>query len=189
MNTTLVTGFEAFGGSEVNSSELVVRALEELRFPGVATAVLPTSYRRAEAHIAALLHDHRPCRLYMLGLAQRSAAIRFEELALNRDHCAAPDNDGEIRLDRRIIEEAPREYRNSLQLDRMVPTARDLGEGVLFSQDAGGFVCNHVFFAASHLIFTDLPGCRCGFVHLPAVDRGDERLMRFVEIVQTWIIG
>ena len=42
--TTLVTGFEPFGGSNVNSSELVVTALAALGERGVITAVLPTSY-------------------------------------------------------------------------------------------------------------------------------------------------
>src|SRR5262245_50053997 len=49
--TTLVTGFDAFGGVAVNSSELVVTALAARAEPGVITAVLPTSYRRAGARI------------------------------------------------------------------------------------------------------------------------------------------
>lgn len=184
--TKLVTGFEPFGGSQVNSSEMVIASIEALGLPGIATAVLPTSYHRAEAHMSALLRQHRPLRLIMLGLAQSSAAIRFEEVARNLDDCAAPDNDGEVRLDRRILEEAPEEYGNSLYLDRMALVARDLGEEALFSQDAGGFVCNHIFFAAAHLMATDFPDSRCGFVHLPALQQGDERLTRIVDLVQIW---
>ena len=75
----------------------------------------------------------------------------------------------------------------SLQLDRMADIARDFGEEVLFSRDAGGFVCNHVFFTAAHLVATLYSECRCGFVHLPMVRASDERLARFVEIARTWI--
>ena len=67
--TTVVTGFEPFGGAGSNASELVVTALAASEDPGLATAVLPTSYRRAEAGIGDLLRSHRPRRVLMLGLA------------------------------------------------------------------------------------------------------------------------
>jgi pyroglutamyl-peptidase len=185
--TTLVTGFEPFGESSANSSELVVTALDSLRNPDVITEVLPTSYRRAEARIGDLLHAHRPRTVLMLGLAESTASIRFEQVALNLDDCDTPDNDGNVRLRQRIVEGAPVGYWTSLQLDRMADVSRELGEDVLFSHDAGGYVCNHVFFTAAHLVATKFPGSRCGFVHFPAVPASDERLSRFLEIVRTWI--
>ncbi len=185
--TMLVTGFEPFGGSRVNSSELVVTALDSPGKPGVITAVLPTSYRRAEARIVDLLHAHRPRTVLMLGLAESTDSIRFEQVALNLDDCDAPDNDGNVRLRQRIVEGAPVGYWSSLQLDRMADTSRNLSEDVLFSHDAGGYVCNHVFFTAAHLVATEFPGSRCGFVHFPAVPTSDERLLRFIEIVRIWV--
>lgn len=184
--TTLVTGFEPFGGAHSNASELAVTALGALGEAGVVTAVLPTSYRRAGAGIGELLRAHRPRRVLMLGLAAGTAQLRFEQVALNLDDSAAPDNDGEVRLRRRIVEEAPVGYWNSLPLDRMAETARDLGEEVAFSRDAGGYVCNHVFFTAAHLAATDLPGTDAGFVHLPEVGGADKRLKRFVAILRAW---
>ena len=183
---SLVTGFEPFGGSTVNSSELVVNALSAARLPGVVTAVLPTSYRRAGVLMTALMRQHRPSQVFMLGLAQSSAAIRFEEVAQNLDDCAAPDNDGEIRLGRCIIEEAPEIYGNTLPLDWMSRVARGLGEKTTVSRDAGGFVCNHVFFTTAHLMVTEFPEIRCGFVHLPAVPQGSKRLNRIVDLVGIW---
>ena len=112
--TTLVTGFEPFGESSVNSSELVVTALDSLADPDVITKVLPTSYRRAEARIGDLLHAHRPRTVLMLGLAESTASIRFEQVALNLDDCDAPDNDGNVRLRQRIVEGAPVGYWTSL---------------------------------------------------------------------------
>jgi len=185
--TTLVTGFEPFGESTVNSSELVVAALDSPGNPDVIAEVLPTSYRRAEARIGDLLHTHRPSTVLMLGLAESTASIRFEQVALNLDDCDAPDNDGNVRLRQRIVEEAPVGYWSSLQLDRMADVSRDLGEDVLFSHDAGGYVCNHVFFTAAHLVAKEFPDTRCGFVHLPAVQASDERLSQFIEIVRSWV--
>jgi pyroglutamyl-peptidase len=186
--TTLVTGFDPFGESRVNSSELVVTMLDTLQEPGVITAVLPTSYRRAEARIDDLLHGHEPRTVLILGLAEGLDKICFEQVALNLDDCGAPDNDGEVRLRRLIIQGAPIGYWSSLQLDRMAEAALNLREGVLFSHDAGGYVCNHVFFTAAHLMATKFPGSRCGLVHLPAVQESDERLSRFAEIVRSWIV-
>ena len=187
--TTLVTGFEPFGGSKVNSSELVVTALDYLGEPGVITEVLPTSYRRAEARIGDLLRTHRPDTVLMLGLAESTPKVRFEQVALNLDNCDAPDNDGEVRMRGRIVEGAPVGYWSSLQLDRMANASRDMGERVLFSHDAGGFVCNHVFFTAAHLVATVYPATRCGFVHFPLVLASDKRLSRFVEMVRKWVGG
>jgi pyroglutamyl-peptidase len=187
--TTLVTGFEPFGGSRTNSSELVVTALGALGEPGIITAVLPTSYRRAEASISDLLHAYRPRTVLMLGLAEGVDRICFEQVALNLDQCSAPDNDGEVRLRRRIVEGAPVGYWSSLQFDRMANAASELSEEVVFSHDAGCYVCNHAYFIAAHLLATEFPGSKCGLVHLPAVQRSDERLSRLVEIVRVWIAG
>ncbi len=185
--TTLVTGFEPFGGASSNASELVVTALAAQAGADVATAVLPTSYSRAAANICDLLRDHRPRRVLMLGLADGSARLRFEQVALNLNDSTAPDNDGEVRLRQRIVVEAPVGYWSTLPLGRMAKVARRHGEEIEFSRDAGGYVCNHVFFTAAHLAARDLPGTDAGFVHLPAVEQADSRLKRFIEIVRAWI--
>ena len=184
--TTLVTGFEPFGGASSNASELVVTALAAQAGADVATAVLPTSYSRAAANICDLLRDQRPRRVLMLGLANGSARMRFEQVALNLNDSTAPDNDGEVRLRQRIVVEAPVGYWSTLPLGRMAKVARRHGEEIEFSRDAGGYVCNHVFFTAAHFTTNELPDTQAGFVHLPAVKQTDARLDRFVEIVRSW---
>ena len=68
---------------------------------------------------------------------------------------------------------------------RMLPVT--LARMCFFPDDAGGYVCNHVFFTAAHLVATEFPGTSCGFVHLPAVQASDERLSQFIEIVRIWV--
>ncbi len=185
--TTLVTGFEPFGGARSNASELVVTALADPDCADVVTAVLPTSYRRAEARIGDLLRSHRPRRVLMLGLAGGASRIRLEQVALNLNDSEVPDNDGEVRLRQRIVDAAPVGYWTTLPLGGMAVAARGLGEEVEYSRDAGGYVCNHVFFTAAHFTKTALPDTQAGFVHLPAVKQTDDRLDRFLEIVRSWI--
>ena len=185
--TTLVTGFDPFGEAELNASELVVTALSDLNDPGVVTAILPTSYRRAEERMDQLLRTHHPNLVLMLGLAGDRTRICLEQVALNLNDSSKPDNDGEIRQQKRIIEEGPVGYWSSLPLEDMAADARRFGEEIVFSRDAGSYVCNHLFFTSAHLIATAYPNCRCGFVHLPPLDGPGERLDRFVEIVRSWI--
>ncbi|MEO1246429.1 MAG: pyroglutamyl-peptidase I [Pseudomonadota bacterium] len=185
--TILITGFDAFGGADVNISQLVVEELADIGQEDLVTAVLPTSYRKAGERIRELIRAHRPDWVLMFGLASDTKSIRLERAALNFDDCAAPDNDGEVRLQQRIAEQAPPSHRSSLPLSRMAEIARDFGHHVQFSLDAGGFVCNHVFFEAAHLVHTELPDSRCGFVHLPLVTEPGEELDRILRIVQAWI--
>jgi len=58
--------------------------------------------------------------------------------------------------------------------------------------DAGGFVCNHLFYGLMHLIASERPDIRGGFVHLPCLPQqvagsggpsmGLDTLARAVEI-------
>ena len=185
--TILVTGFDAFGENEINPSALVVDALAETGQSGLLTAVLPTSYREAEKQIQTLIRRHKPGRVLMLGLASNARTIRLEQVALNLNDCSAPDNDGEVRLGQRIADEAPIGHWNSLPLNKMARIAERLGHEVEFSRDAGGFVCNHVFFTAAQTLATEFPDCRCGFVHLPLIDGPGEQLTRTTELIQAWI--
>jgi pyroglutamyl-peptidase len=170
-----------------NPSELIVKELAAFKEPGVVTALIPTSYHRAEADIVDLIHIHQPSVLLMLGLKRSASRLCLEQLALNMDNSITPDNDGEIRVHERIIKEAPDHYSNSLQLDHMADIAGDQGEPVDFSIDAGGYVCNHLFFIAAHLAATEFDNCRCGFVHVPPMEESSERLPRVVEITRDWV--
>jgi len=185
--TIIVTGFDAFAGAEVNSSQLVIDALAETVHDDVITAVLPTSYRKAGTRIRELIRMHRPKEVLMLGLADGEKAVLLEQVALNLDDCASPDNDGDVRLRQRIKDDAPIGYWSSLPLNHMAEIAWQLGQDIGFSHDAGGFVCNHVFFTAAHVLSTELPECICGLVHLPFISGPGEKLTQILEIVQAWI--
>ena len=185
--TTLVTGFEPFRGLQVNTSQLVATAVAAGGRRHLAAAVLPTSYRGAEAQITQLLRRHRPRAVILLGLAAKQAEVRLEQVALNLDDSASADNDGEVRLRRRIVEAAPVGYWSTLALEQMAEDARRLGEAVGFSHDAGGYVCNHAFFIAMHRVKIEFPETRCGFVHLPLVHEPSPRLERLVDLVRIWV--
>lgn len=187
MEKILITGFEPYAGASFNPSELIVKELAAFKEPGVVTALIPTSYRRAESDIVDLLQIHQPSIVLMLGLKRSASQLCLEHVALNMDNSITPDNDGEVRVRERIIAKAPDSYSNSLQLDHMADIASDQGEPVDYSRDAGGYVCNHLFFITAHLAATEFENCRCGFVHVPPLEESSERLPRVVQIIRDWI--
>jgi pyroglutamyl-peptidase len=185
--TTLVTGFEPFGGALINPSELLVRALEEPANPALVAAVLPVSYRRAALELERLLELHRPELLLLFGLDQSTPHVKLETLAINRDDARVPDSDGDQRAGVPIVVGAPAAHPSTLPLDAMVATAARAGEPVVLSNDAGGYVCNHVFFTAQHLAATRYPNCRSGFVHVPMTPAPSPAFARLVALVRAWI--
>lgn len=187
MATILLTGFEPYGGLDFNPTEHIVQTLSASGETGLVTALLPTSYRRAESEIVDLLSTHQPSRVLMLGLKRRSSRLCFEQIASNMDHSFAPDNDGDIRVRASVIEAAPESYPNTLRYESMEKIAIDTGETVECSNDAGGYVCNHAFFVAAHYAVTELEGCGCGFVHIPPVAEDSARLTQFTALVRGWI--
>ena len=184
--TTVVTGFGPFEAWRENTSELVVRRVAALALPDVITEVLPVSYRRAAASIQALLEAHRPSMLLMLGLAGSAAHVRLEQVARNRDEAARPDADGVVRAGASIVPNAPDTHASTLPLAAMARVAEELGVAVEYSNDAGGYVCNHTFFHAQHLTAARFPACRSGFVHLPNLAQDHEALERVAVLLRRW---
>jgi pyroglutamyl-peptidase len=97
--------------------------------------------------------------------------LRLELVARNCDRSGAPDNSGDIREDAPIDADGPAWYAATLphhQVSRAL-TARRIPHQ--YSEDAGGFVCNHVFYRACREIAQSGRETLCGFIHFPdAVD-------------------
>lgn len=160
-----VAGFARFGAHAVNPAEAVVRALAA-RDAELATAVLPVSYRRSEAGLAALLASAQPAALLLLG-RHDGAEIRLERVALNLDDAAAADEDGERRAGAPIRPDGPVGHWSSLPLADFAAALERRRLPFVWSRDAGGFLCNHVFWLAREWCERTGRAIPCGFVHLP----------------------
>ncbi|WP_448206461.1 pyroglutamyl-peptidase I family protein [Azospirillum sp. sgz302134] len=161
----LLTGFQPFGDNAVNPTALLMERLAGE--PGIVTAVLPVEYDACAEAFAALLEQHQPVAALCFGLAVRTDYIQIERLAWNRDESGQPDNAGVVREDAPIVPDGPTAYGSALPIPMLMRELAIAGLPVTFSDFAGGFVCNHLFYRARHLIETqglDLP---MGFIHLP----------------------
>lgn len=183
----MITGFGPFEAWSQNTSELAVRRLEALALPSLVTAVLPVSYARAGERIAELLEAHRPSTLLLLGLAGSADRLRLERTARNRDDSPRPDTDGVTGAGRVIVAGAPDTYPSTLPLAAMASAAKELGSDSEYSDDAGGYVCNHAFFVAQHLTASCFTTCRSGFVHVPDLSGDHTALERLVAVLKRWL--
>jgi pyroglutamyl-peptidase len=165
--TVLLTGFDAFGNWSTNPSALVTQAVAGPAGDTVVGNVLPTSYSRAGSAIERLLLSHRPQAALLLGLHPKAEQLVFERVARNRDDSPARDNDGVQHVSRVIVPGAPAQYAGTLPWAALHGRARCEQVDAVDSDDAGGFVCNHVYYRAVHCV----AGCglltQVGFVHLP----------------------
>ena len=155
----LVTGFERFGAHEVNPSQLVAEALD-----GV---VLPVSYARAADELKRALDERDPEIVVAFGLAHDRDAVTPERFAHNLDEADTTDNDDASGSGAEIDAAGPIAYRSTLPVDEIVAALRAQEIPAAVSRDAGGYLCNHVFYA---LMRTLKPGRLGGFVHVPPLD-------------------
>ena len=179
MTRALVTGFEPFGGAEDNASQKLVEALASQPPDGfeLATAVLPVVWTRADDELTRTLDRERPELVVCFGQADGRAQIEVERFALNFDE-GSDDTGVERRAE--IAVSGPVAYRSTLPVDEVVAALRAEGIPAAASRDAGGFLCNHVFYALIDAIAEQV-GVRGGFVHVPllpeqALDRATPTL-------------
>ena len=165
----LVTGFEPFGENAANpSAELA------LSFDGetagefqIAGRVLPVEYGTSGGLLVEWLHELRPERVICCGLAAASSAVRVETIAFNLDDSPFPDNAGIVRENVYICATAPASLRATLPVERIITDCSARGIPIESSNDAGRYVCNHVFFRLMNELREARLPIAAGFIHLP----------------------
>ena len=103
----LLTGFEPFGGEEVNPSW---EAVEQLRAPAGTELVklrLPVVFREAGERLVAALAAEKPDLVLCIGQAAGRDAITPERLGVNLMDAAIPDNAGFQPREEPVIPGAP----------------------------------------------------------------------------------
>jgi pyroglutamyl-peptidase len=170
----LVTGFAAWAEHETNPSTELALAMSgltsgDLEF--VAKAPLPVEFEHAErvandAAIALGAFAH-----VALGLAASSPFIRVERIGRNRSTTTVPDNTGFVACDTAILENAPDAIGTPFDTDAFVASFGASGFDARISDDAGGYVCNDLYFRAlARAVRPTL------FVHVPTDAMGLEGL-------------
>lgn len=162
LGPVLVTAFGAFADVSENPSEaLLERLREHLGSDRLRGEVLPVEYASG-TRIVELITECEPRLVLALGVARRARTARLERVARNLDDCETPDNRGVVRCGEAIVRGGPERLPSTLALEALQSRAEAAGLETEYSDDAGGFLCNHVFYRARAA--TEAP---CGFLHLP----------------------
>lgn len=168
MKPVLITGFEPFGGDEVNPSQEIAEALDGrvIADRAIIGATLPCVFGKSRQELVRLLRAHQPGVVICLGLAGGRAEITPERVAINVDDARMPDNAGEQPIDVAVVRSGPAAYWSRLPIKAIVAELRARQIPASVSQTAGTFVCNHVFYGLMHLLRWQRP-VRAGFIHVP----------------------
>jgi len=164
----LLTGFEPFGGNDVNPSILACRILEGKVFHGFTVVVeeIPLRYREIRGAIEGLIERHGPAAVVCTGQSGR-AFIALERVAINVANARIPYNCGAKPRDECLRSDGPAAYFTGLPLRRLLDGLREAKIPTEISNSAGTFGCNQIFYHLMDYVERkglDLP---VGFIHVP----------------------
>lgn len=167
----LITGFEPFDGEHSNPSWEAARRVAQQPPPGmnVTAAQISCVFGTAIDELRDAIGAESPELVLCVGQAGGRPDLTVERIAINVDDARIPDNAGRQPVDEPVVHAGPAAYFSSLPVKACVSAAREAGVPASVSQTAGTFVCNHLFYGLAHLIATEHPGIRGGFVHVPYV--------------------
>jgi len=188
----LLTGFDPFGGSDVNPSWQAVHLLHGRTIVGrqVIGAELPTIFGASLRRLEQLVEQHRPELVLCTGQAGGRAALSLERVAINVDDARIPDNAGAQPVDTPVVAGGPAAYFTGLPIKAMLQALLRQGINAEVSQTAGTFVCNHVFYGLMHMLAqARWHGVRGGLVHVPFLPEQGQPSMRVDEIVAGLALG
>ena len=184
MKKLLITGFEPFGGEEINPSWEAVKLLpSEINGYSLTKLLLPVVFGRAAQTVIEAADEIDPDVILCIGQAGGRSNITPELVAINLRNASIPDNDGYQPKDGAILENGQTAYFSSLPVRKMSEAIASCGIPSTVSYSAGAYVCNDVLYTLlSHF---DGGKTRVGFIHIPYSDvQGKEPCMRTDDIIK-----
>lgn len=166
----LLSGFAPFGGSGLNPSWEAVRRLDGIQATDTIelfATKLPVSYREAADRLFASARVICPDVIIAVGQAGGRKVITPELYATNMNDSKNADNEGVVLCGQQILEDGPQQYGSSLPVHDIVGSLTKLGIPVGLSENAGSFVCNHVFYKLMHELQKSEKPIVGGFIHVP----------------------
>lgn len=188
----LVTGFTPFPGAPVNPTGHLIRHFEANpplagRDVAFRFAILPVDYAEAIPALERAAADFDPHVAVHFGLAGEASGFRLERLARNAVAAGRPDNAGVV-PGVSVIREGRGHVPSGLPLARIAEALSARGHRVEWSDDAGGYLCNYVFYHSAAGLCRGVAAPLSGFVHVGRVDVPDasvaDPVMDFSNFVQ-----
>ena len=162
----LITGFDPFGGENINPSWEAVKLLpEQVGQYHIHKLAIPTIYGTAAEMILTKSEQLQPDGIISVGLAGGRDAVTPERIAVNIRDARIADNRGVQPRGDRVVPEGPAAYFSTMPVEKMAEAIRQAGIPAAVSNTAGTFVCNDVLYTLLHHF--DKASVRVGFIHVP----------------------
>ena len=184
MKKLLITGFEPFGGEDINPSWEAVSLLPEKIGEYNLTKVRITVVFEKSAQIV-IDEAEKLCldAIICVGQAGGRSSITPEYVAINIRNAKMPDNKGQCPSDQPIVEGGETAYFSTIPVRKIEPSLLSAGIPAQISYSAGTYVCNDVLYKLlAHFYNSDV---KVGFIHVPySKEQGKEPCMELAEIVK-----
>lgn len=177
-SVVLLTGFEPFSGQPFNVSTEGVRLFCESGGSAaraeLSWRVLPVVYDEAALRLGEAIAELKPRVVISVGICDEPC-YRIERVAHNLDDTEVADNKGEVRRSLRIIEDGPESCAAPYPHAELARGLEEKGLPWRFSDSAGGFLCNHVFYHLCRAAAVPGGGVECAtFLHVPPLGEAEE---------------
>lgn len=167
--TVLLTGFEPFGLQKTNVSYEAIKGVRENVFGHkIIKACIPTVFHESIRILKALIENHQPDIICLIGEFGGSQSIAIERIAINIDDARIPDNLGNQPIDEIINIHGPNAYFSTLPIKALLNALKEKNIKATISNSAGTYVCNHLMYGVlDYLANKKYHHIKAGFIHVP----------------------
>lgn len=183
MKKLLITGFDPFGGQNVNPSWLAVQALpKRIGTFEIYPLEIPTVFGEATRIVKEYAQIVQPDVILCVGQAGGRDAVTPERIGVNIRDARIADNEGNQPRGEFVAPEGPAAYFATVPVENMAQAIRNADIPATVSNSAGAFVCNDVLYSLLHH-FNGTP-VRVGFIHVPYIPEQGSPCLPLEKIVQ-----
>lgn len=166
MKKLLITGFDPFGGENINPSWEAVKELpDRIGNWQITKMEIPTVFGSAADKVIAAAEGSRPDAILCIGQAGGRTAVTPEVIAINLQEARITDNIGNQPINIPVVADGPAAYFATVPIREMVQAIQTHSIPAALSYSAGAFVCNDVLYRLLHHF--DGTDTQVGFIHVP----------------------
>lgn len=166
MKRLLITGFDPFGGEQINPSWEAVKLLPDRIGDYQLTKMeIPTVFGLAAEKVMAAANEIVPDVILCIGQAGSRGAVTPEVIGINLREARIPDNAGNQPVNTPVLPGGPDAYFSTIPVREIVKAICSEDIPAALSYSAGTFVCNDILYTLLHRFHGTKT--RVGFVHVP----------------------
>ena len=167
----MISAFDPFGSNTTNNSWDVALEIKKLskedKNVDLSLCLLPTVYDSASEILQDCIHAQDEEITKVISLGESSCKLSYETVAHNQDSSLINDNNGESRINSKIVDDGERVLGMTLPVHKMYCSQSNevnVQEQVKISDSAGRYVCNNTAYKMLYNLDKSVP---YSFIHVP----------------------